>query len=246
MQARVLTAAAALATAAALASTAQAAPSQATASERGVPSVRQMVVFRSGAVVSGRVLARRTTVAVGGRRCGVAAATPLAALLRAKPGRIAFHDYGACSRRPADSSGLFVRAMRGERNRAQDGWVYKVGRKLATAGAADTAGPFGRGRLRRGDRVTWFYCRQHDSGSCQRSLELETRVAGDALSVTVTGYDDAGDGVAIAGATVRAAGRRVTTDADGRATLTLPPGSHRVQAGKRGTIRAFAERVRIG
>ena len=34
----------------------------------------------------------------------------------------------------------------GERNRGQDGWVYKVGRRAGTAGAADAAGPFGNGR----------------------------------------------------------------------------------------------------
>ncbi len=141
--------------------------------------------------------------------------------------------------------------MRGERNRAQDGWVYKVGRKrsptqkLATAGAADPAGPFGSGRLREGDRVVWFYCRQLTTGTCQRSLEVETEVDGSQLAVMVTGYDDAGDGAAIAGATVRAGGERATTGADGKATLTLDRGRHLVYAAKQGTIRSFAERVTI-
>jgi hypothetical protein len=247
MRNQVLVAAFVLTGIAASAATAHAtASSSATAARNGVPRVDQMVVFRGGAAVSGRVLAKRTTARVGGRRCAVAAATPLAALLRADPGPIAYHDYGSCSRRPADSAGLFVKALRGERNRGKDGWVYKVGRKLATAGAADPSGPFGSGRLRGGDDVVWFYCRQRDSGSCQRTLEIATAVDGRRLTVTVTGYDDAGEGARIAGATVRGGGERATTDSDGRATLTLRRGSHRVHAAKRGAIRSFARRVKIG
>jgi len=247
MKAQVSTAAVALAGAAILAASAQgSAPTQAETAQKGVPKLDQMVVFRSGAVVSRRVSAKRTTVKVGQRDCALAAATAMAALVRSKPGPIAFHDYGACSRTPADSAGLFVKAMRGERNRAQDGWVYKVGRKLATAGAADPAGPFGSGRLRSGDDVVWFYCRQLASGTCQRSLELSTTVDGDKLSVTVTGYDDVGDGTAVAGATVRSGDEQATTDEDGKATLTLERGNHPVYASKKGTIRSFAKRVKIG
>jgi hypothetical protein len=247
MKAQVSTAAVALAGAAVLVASAQgAAAPGATLAQKGVPKIDQLVVFRGGAVVSKRVPAKRTTVTMGRRECAVASATALAALVRAKPGPIAFHDYGDCSRKPADSAGLFVKAIRGERNRAQDGWVYKVGRKLATAGAADPTGPFGSGRLRAGDDVIWFYCRQLSGGTCQRSLEVDTAVDGDELSVTVTGYDDAGDGVAVAGATVRAGGEHATTDADGEATLSLERGSHSVYAAKKGTIRSFAKRVKIG
>jgi hypothetical protein len=217
-----------------------------TAAQEHPPRVAQMVVFRSGAVVSGRVLAKPATATVGGRRCAVAARTALATLLRAKPGAIGFHDYGDCSRRAADSAGLFVESIRGERNRAQDGWVYKVGRKLATAGAADPGGPFGSGRLKAGQRVLWFYCRQRAAGTCQRSLEIDTAVVGRRLSIEVTGYDDGGDGAAIEGATVIAGNARASTDADGKATLELDRGSYRVHAAKRGTIRSFAKRVRIG
>lgn len=246
MKAQVSAAAAALVGAAAFAGGAHgAATPRAETAQQGVPKIDQMVVFRSGKVASGRVLAKRTAVRVGGRDCALASATALAALVRSKPGPIGFHDYGSCSRRPADSAGLFVKALRGERNRAQDGWVYKVGRKLATAGAADPSGPFGSGRLRSGDDVVWFYCRQLASGTCQRSLEIDTAVDGDRLSVTVTGYDDVGDGAAVAGATVRAGGERATTDSDGKATLTLARGSHSVHAAKQGTIRSFAKRVKI-
>lgn len=245
MKSQVSTAVVALAGMAAFAGGAQGAAPHAETAQKGVPKLDQMVVFRSGKVVSGRVLAKRTSVRVGRRDCALASATAMAALVRSKPGPIAFHDYGSCSRKPADSAGLFVKAIRGERNRAQDGWVYKVGRKLATAGAADPAGPFGSGRLRSGDKVLWFYCRQLASGTCQRSLEVDTAVDGRRLTVTVTGYDDVGDGTAVAGATVRAGGERATTGGDGKATLTLTPGRHSVHAAKRGTIRSFAKRVKI-
>ena len=221
-------------------------PADATAAQRGAPLIEQMVVFRDGEVVSGRVPAKPAVAIVDSRRCAVAARTALATLLRADPGPVGFHDYGDCSRRAADSSGLFVRAIRGQRNRAQDGWVYKVGRELATAGAADPAGPFGDGRLKAGQRVLWFYCRQRAAGTCQRSLEVDTAVDGRRLSVTVTGYDDAGEGVAVGGAKVVAGDARATTGADGKATLTLERGSHRVHAVKRGAIRSFGKRVEIG
>ena len=137
-------------------------------------------------------------------RCGSAVAaapwargTPLAALLRSKPGSVGLRDYGSCSRRRASSSGqLYVRSIRGDRERGRGGWVYKVGRRLGTAGAADTSGPFGRGRLRTGARLTWFYCLL-TRGSCQRTLTLKaTPLGGGVVAVTVRGYDDEGRGVA--------------------------------------------------
>ena len=247
MKAQVSIAAVVLVGAVGLAASGHAAPPpDATAAQKGAPLIEQMVVFRDGDVVTGRVRAKPAVAKVDGRRCAVAARTALATLLRADPGRIGFHDYGDCSSRAADSAGLFVKSIRGERNRAQDGWVYKVGRRLATAGAADPAGPFGDGRLKGGQRVLWFYCRQLEAGTCQRSLEIETAVDGRRLSVTVTGYDDAGDGVTVKGAAVVAGDERATTQADGSATLTLDRGSYRVHATRRGASRSFAKRVRIG
>ncbi len=247
MNAQVSIAAALLVGAVGLAANGHAAPPpDAAEAQQGAPRIEQMVVFRGGAVVGGRVAAKPTAGMVDGRRCAVAARTALATLLRADPGRIGFHDYGDCSSRAADSAGLFVKSIRGERNRGQDGWVYKVGRKLATAGAADPAGPFGDGRLKSGQRVLWFYCRQLGTGTCQRSLEIDTAVDGRRLSVAVTGYDDAGDGVAVEGAEVVAGDRRATTGAGGSATLTLDRGSYSVHATKRGASRSFARRVKIG
>ncbi|MEX1142316.1 MAG: hypothetical protein WD399_10820 [Thermoleophilaceae bacterium] len=258
MKAQTTTAAlatAAVAVATAVAASAAATPPPAATAQAGAPRVDHMVVFRKGAFLRRRVVARRASADVDGRRCAVAAATPLAALLHARPGAIGFHDYGSCSRRPVDSTGVFVEAIRGQVNDGLDGWVYKVGRRLGTAGAADPAGPFGSGRLRRGDNVVWFYC-VFDEGSCQRSLELRRRRDGRQVTVAVTGYDDAGDGRAIAGARVvavrrpvrRRSGTRTSarTGADGRATLTLARGRYLLHAARKGLIRAFPRRVTVG
>lgn len=209
------------------------------------PKVSQLVAFRDGsAVATTSVSTRATQVSVGGRRCTAGDGTALAALVRTKPGGLRLHDYGSCSRRPADGAGLFVRAIRGEVNRGQDGWVYKVGRRAATAGAADPGGPFGRGRLRAGQRVTWFYCRLRDGG-CQRTLELRLTTQPGTLIATVRGYDDQGDGVAVAGAAVSAGGASAETDASGVARLALPAGSYRAVATKSGLVRSFAERAEV-
>jgi hypothetical protein len=174
----------------------------------------------------------------------VGTATPLAALLRSRPGKIALRDYASCSRRAADAGGLYVRSIRRDSGRGQNGWIYKVGHRQASAGAADPAGPFGRGRLRSGQRVTWFYCRYRRG--CQRTLALRTRSPGAGmLTVRVRGYDDDGKGVAIQGARVTAAGRAALTDASGNAVLTPAPGRYVVRATKAGLVRSFAERVTV-
>jgi hypothetical protein len=180
---------------------------------------------------------------VGGRRCAAGARTALAALARSHVGRLRFKDFGACSSRPADSAGLLVTGIGPDRNRGQRGWVYKVGRRAATAGAGDTGGPFGRGRLRAGQRVTWFYCVR--AADCQRTLELRVRPLAGGVAATVRGYDDSGEGVPVEGASVTASGVTALTGADGRAQLALPAGRHRVVARKDGLVRSFAERVEV-
>jgi hypothetical protein len=201
-----------------------------------------MVVFRDGRALTRRVSARKTMVRVRGRRCAAARGTALATLARSRPGRLRLRDFGSCSRRPRDGVGLFVAAIGPDRNRGQDGWVYKVGRRAATAGAADPAGPFGRGRLRTGQRVTWFYCRLREGG-CQRTLELSTGPESGGLVVSVRGYDDEGRGIPIEGATVAAGEASAVTDPDGRARLALARGAYRVIATKDGLVRSFAERA---
>jgi hypothetical protein len=208
------------------------------------PRIEQLVVFRDGDAVARTVAAEQARVRVGGRRCTAGDGTALAALVRSRVGRIGLRDFGSCSTQARDAAGLFVRSIAGERNRGQDGWVYKVGRRAATAGAADPSGPFGRGRLRRGQRVTWFYCRLREGG-CQRTLALTARAEAGAATVTVRGYDDEGRGVPVEGATVRSGAESAVTAADGTARLELPSGSHRLVAEKDGLVRSFSERVAV-
>jgi hypothetical protein len=214
------------------------------AAEAGAPKVRQMVVFRDGSAQTRTVSTRPSTVRVAGRRCTTGQATALAALVRSRPGELRLRDFGSCSLRGRDGGGLFVNAIRGDVNRGQNGWVYKVGRRAATAGAADPSGPFGRGRLRTGQRVSWFYCRLR-SGGCQRTLGLSVRTEPGTLVASVRGYDDEGRGVAVEGASVAASGSSALTDAAGEARLALATGRHLVVARKEGSIRSFAERVEL-
>jgi hypothetical protein len=206
--------------------------------------IRQLVVFRDGSATSETVSTRATRVRVEGRRCAAGGGTALAGLVRSRPGRIRLRDFGACSSRPRDGGGLFVQAIRGDRNRGQDGWVYKVDRRAATAGAADPGGPLGRGRLRAGQRVTWFYCRLREGG-CQRTLELTWRAEPGTLVARVRGYDDEARGVAVEGASVSAGGTAARTNTAGEARLSLPAGRYRAVAEKPGLVRSFTERVEV-
>jgi hypothetical protein len=207
------------------------------------PKVRQLVVFRSGQALQKMTGTGTTTVRVRGRRCAAGGGTALAALVRSRPGQLRLRDFGACSTSPRDSAGLIVTGIRSDQNRGQRGWVYKVGHRAGTAGAGDTGGPFGRGRLRAGQRVTWFYCLH--AGECQRTLEVKTSSTAGGLVATVRGYDDAGDGVPVEGASVSAGGVTGLTGADGRVQLAVPSGMHRLVARKDGLVRSFSERVEV-
>ena len=208
------------------------------------PKISQLVVFRDGSAVAKQVKAKGTSVKLGRKRCGVAGSTALAALVRSRPGTLRLHDFGSCSRRAADGAGLFVAGIRGDLNRGQNGWVYKVGNRAATAGAADPGGPFGRGRLRSGQRVTWFYCRMK-SGGCQRTLAVKLRASAGTLTATVKGYDDQGHAASVPQATVTAGKFTAVTGGNGTATLDLPAGRYSVVAAKAGLVRSFAERVEV-
>ena len=207
------------------------------------PKVKQMVVFRDGAAQQRTVSTRHATVAVRGQRCAVGDGTALAALVRSGAGRLRLRDFGACSARPRDAAGLLVTGIGPDRNRGQRGWVYKVGPRAATAGAGDMGGPFGRGRLRRGQRVTWFYCVR--AGDCQRTLGLTASVFRGGVAAEVRGYDDAGDGIPVAGATVTASGVSGVTDAEGRVQLELHTGFQRLVARKDGLVRSFTKLVEV-
>jgi hypothetical protein len=203
--------------------------------------VHQMVVFRDGKARVSSPSAAQATAKLGRKRCAVAAATPLAALIRSGVGPLSLRDYGSCSKRPADGGGLFVSGIGPDRNKGSDGWVYKAGNVLGSAGAADPSGPLGRGRLRSGARVTWFWCHvTAAAGGCPHTLAIAVKAGNGSLVVHVRHYNDQGNGRAAAGATVHAGGHSAVTGADGSARLSLPSGRYGVWAGQPGRIRSFA------
>jgi hypothetical protein len=191
-------------------------------------------------------LADTRRVKVGSRRCTVSGRTPLG-LLAATSLAIRVRDYGSCGRRPADAASLFVTRIGSDRNRGRDGWVYKVGRKVSSAGAGDRSGR----RLRAGDRLLWFYCRAQRTGGCQRTLEATpdrtSAAPGETVGVTVRGYDDQGRGIAVAGATVTLGSATATTDAAGVAQVVVPSaGKLTLGASRTGMVAAFPGVVRAG
>jgi hypothetical protein len=191
-------------------------------------------------------LADTRRVKVGSRRCTVSGRTPLG-LLAATSLAIRVRDYGSCGRRPADAASLFVTRIGSDRNRGRDGWVYKVGRKVSSAGAGDRSGR----RLRAGDRLLWFYCRAQRTGGCQRTLEATpdraSAAPGETVRVTVRGYDDQGRGITVAGATVTLGSATATTDAAGVAQVVVPSaGRLTLGASRTGMVAAFPGVVRAG
>jgi len=224
------------------------APASADAARVHVMVVGQDQVLRAPTVVKLKV----RTVKVHGRRCRVGAATPLAVLAATKL-ELGLRDYGSCGRRPRDAAGLYVARIGREREKGRGGWVYKVGRRAGSASAADPAGPFGTGkRIRGGQRITWFWCELDQAGGCQRTLEVRpertSAAPGEALRVTVRGYDDQGHGVAVAGATVHLGAASAVSGADGTAVVTVPAasGTLRLLAERDGMVRAFPREVAVG
>ncbi len=207
--ARALRVAALAALAAVLGAAAGAGPSVAGAA--APPRVSIAVVDAGGRVLTGP-LARTVPAArlrVGGRTCAVPAATPLAALVQARR-RLTVTGDGSCS-----ASSFYVTAVDGRRARGREGWVFKVGTRAGTAGAADPSGPFGTGRrLRTGDRVLWFWCRLA-AGGCQRTLAVARAGRGTAR-LRVVGPDDFGRARRVAGAVVTVRSRRTGRRASGR------------------------------
>lgn len=135
------------------------------------PRVTAKVVGKRGTVFGARtVTASGTTVKVGRKRCAVPAGTPLAALLaadRAGGPSVKVSDYGSCGS-AANAGGLYVTQVGSDRRGGQSGWVYAVDGRVGSAGAADSSGPFGSGRLRGGQKVVWFWCAQ--AGACERKV----------------------------------------------------------------------------
>jgi hypothetical protein len=217
----------------------------AVAEAKAPPRIEQLVAFKDGSAKQASVTAAAATARVGKRKCAVAAGTPLAALIHSKPGNLLYHDYGACSKRAVDAAGLYVRAIAGDRAKGQSGWVYKLGNKVATAGAADPQGPFGNGRLRAGQRVTWFYCHMSTkTNSCQRTLGVVGRASADgSLKATVRSYDDRGRSKLVRGATVHAGGKAAKTGSNGVATVPAAGNQVSFWASAKGVVRSFEETV---
>jgi hypothetical protein len=210
------------------------------------PRVHELVVFRSGSFKEKSVKAGAASVKVKGRRCAVASATPLAALANSRIGPLGLRDFGSCSRRARDGAGLFVNSIGPDVNAGQDGWVYKVGHRSGTAGAADPTGPFGSGRLRNGAHVVWFYCHMQAS-SCQRTLsfdQIDAQPPG-AVQVLVRAYDDRGKGIPAAGVTVHVDSASATTDQKGVARVVAGVGRHSMYADGGGYVRSFDTSVAL-
>ena len=218
-----------------------------TASARRGARVQVMVVGKEGPVVEAVTLqARPTVVRASGRACKVSGSTPLAALVAALDRQdIGRHlrDFGSCERRRTSSSGqLFVDRIAQDRNRGQNGWVYKVNDFARTVGSADVAGR----RLRDGDRALWLYCvLDPTTRSCQPSLRVVPDATsgppGGALRVRVRAYDNERRVSPAAGARIALGPASAVADATGTATLTAPatPGRYRLSAGAPGAAPSF-------
>jgi hypothetical protein len=216
------------------------------AARAGGARVQVMVVGRSGTTVKASTLqARPTVVRLSGRACKVPGSTPLAALVATLDrNRVGHHlrDFGSCERRRASSSGqLFVDRIAKDRNRGQDGWVYKVNDFARSVGAADVAGP----RLRDGDRVLWLYCDLDPaSRSCQRSLravpDATSGPPGGPVRVRVRAYDNERRRSDAAGARVTLGPLAAVADANGVAVLNAPaPGRYALSASAAGAVPSF-------
>jgi hypothetical protein len=210
------------------------------------PKVNQLVVFRDRSFKEKTTRAKRVAVHLGRRRCVVGDGTPLAALVASKVAKVGLHDFGACSSRARDAAGLFVRKLGPDANAGQDGWVYKVGRRTGSAGAADPSGPFGHGKLKFGAHVLWFYCHMRGS-SCQRTLsfdEIDTQPPG-AVVAHVGAYDDRGKGIPAAGVTVHVGSASGVTDKTGAVTIAAGVGKHAMHADGGGYVRSFDTTVEL-
>ena len=210
-------------------------------------SVDVMVVGKREVLVPAHaVTLKARSATVSGRRCALGKATPLSVLAGAGV-PFSLRDYGSCSRRARDAGSLYVQKVGPDGARGRDGWVYKVGNRSGSAGAADPGGSFGTGRtLRGGDRVLWFWCVKDRRDACQRTLATTAHATSGEVHVVVRGFDEQGRGKPVAGATVRLGGKTATTGSDGSATLAAPAGRHRLEASKAGLVPAFPQTVTVG
>ncbi len=219
------------------------------------PAVTVMVVGAGNVILRQpeQISVAATAVTTSNGPCGIAAATPLAALVdlrRVGGPPFSIRDYGHCTASPRNSGQLFVYSLEGETNHGQNGWEYKVGNVSGSAGAADPSGPQGDGRLlANGAKVLWFWC-QSFGGGCQRTLEVRAPAMvsrGASFTVQVIGYDNDGHGRSMSGARVSLATTSAVTGSSGRATLRAPSraGPLGVHASRSGSVPAFPDVVRV-
>jgi hypothetical protein len=218
------------------------------------PRVQSMIVGTHGSILSRgqTVTASATSVRVSGRRCAVAAGTPLAVLAavrRSGGPAFALRDYGRCGSSPLSSGQLFIYSLGGESNRGQSGWEYKVDHVSGSTGAGDPSGTSGDGRrLRSAAHVLWFWCNAF-AGGCQRTLDIvpsATTISPHALfNVAVTGYDNEGRGAPIVGAIATLGSDFASTGAGGNAALIAPgaPGRYPLSASRPGLVTSFPETI---
>ena len=208
----------------------------AAAAEAAGPRVRAMVVDRSGRVIAGVTSVRLDAFRHG--RCRIRAGLPLAALEQL---RVGYRARGGCE-------SLYVFQLGRDRARGQQGWVYKVGTRVGTAGASDPSGPFGSGPIRSGAEVVWFWCRH--ALRCQRTLRItgERHVrSGGRMRLRVRGYDDFGRSRVVRGARVTFGRRTVRTNRRGLVDVRVRARAvYRVRAYKDGLVPAFPIGVRVG
>jgi hypothetical protein len=213
------------------------------------PTIDVMVVGAGNAILTRPTTLNvpATTVRTVHGECGVAAGTPLAALVilnRVGGPSFALRDYGHCTRSPAESGQLFVSSLDGETNHGQNGWEYKVNGRSGSTGAADPSGPFGDGhRIASGSRLLWFWC-QSFGGGCQRTLEVTAPSVvahGKPFAVQVLGYDNDGNAKPMSGVRVSIGASSAVTGGSGRAMLRAPsrPGPASVRASRSGSVPSF-------
>ncbi len=173
------------------------------------PTVDQLVVFKSGKARQGDGPRAGHHGAGRRRRCALAPRHAARGAGALAPGsdRAARLRLVLAAARPSGGQ-LFVRSIRGDRNRGQDGWIYKVGRRLGTRGRRRPRGAV-RPRTAAHGAARHLVLLPLTRGELPAHAGAEGHAARRRLvTVIVRGYDDNGRGVTVPGATVSGSGQR--------------------------------------
>ena len=189
------------------------------------PRVQVMVTGKTGILLPPKTVdASAFTATVAGRRCLIPQGTPLAALGAAG---VSMHlkDFGHCSSKAVDESGIYADQIAGITGVGMAGWMFKVNNVAGTAGAADGSGPFGRGPLASGARVLWFWCETYP---CQRTLAVTAPTSAhlsEYVTARVLAYDDNGGSIPAAGVKISLGMYSAITDSGGYGRVRTPAGA---------------------